>query len=119
MSNHVLISGGWQLTLVLALKGAVAGLAVVLIVWHLVNRFLDRRGGSPPPHDQRMRYYALLSAAATIAWGQVEQAGDPTFKFETRHLLGAVTAVLLLWAAIASLRADHHRHRREQGPPRQ
>lgn len=82
------------------LKGCLALLATVGIVWHM-SRTWDR----VESRGRRLRYYSLLYFAALITFASVEQTADGA-SVELRNIGAAIGVLLALAATWVSLRED-------------
>lgn len=82
------------------LKGCLALLATVGIVWHM-SRTWDR----VESRGRRLRYYSLLYFAALITFASVEQTAGGA-SVELRNIGAAIGVLLALAATWVSLRED-------------
>lgn len=82
------------------LKGVVSGLALIALLFHMVTTHGDMSLA------RALRYVALLSAAAAIAFASQEQLNEVGVEWRPRNWGGVITATLVLAASIASIMED-------------
>lgn len=87
------------------LKGLLALIATVGIVWHMHRTWSD-----VATRGRRLRYYSLLYFAVLVTYASVEQTASGA-SVEMRNLGAAIGVVLALYAAYVSLREDPPRRR--------
>lgn len=86
------------------IKGLLALLATVLVVWHMADTW-----GTVVHWSQRLRYLALLALIGVSTYAAPEQLADG-IPVSTRNVLGGLAVVLVIVAMVASIVHDR-RHR--------
>lgn len=83
-----------------ALKGVIATAALLALLWHMVTTHGEMSLA------RALRYVALLSASASIAFASQEQLNEVGLEWRPRQWGGVITATLVLLASVASILED-------------
>lgn len=84
-----------------AVKGCLALVGTLLIVWHLSDTWENTSSFA-----QRFRYFALLAASVLLTGASIEQIeGGALVNY--RNLGALICALIIIGAMVASIREDH------------